>query len=166
MDEYTFNLVSGTGEYPLPTDFIKMDVVTYNGQSLKKTDRGTLKKMVNGAFTSGNPYAYYITGSNIGFYPIPVGGVAGLEYFKKLPTLTEVQGSELPSEFDDAICTYASYIAFNGVNKIDKATVMRADYQDIMSTLLMSYIYDDLNVSYSYQNASYTPSDTSTYNLR
>lgn len=165
--DYSLNTTSGTGEYSLPSDFIKLDVVAYNYQSLVPTDKSALKKTLNWPFTSGTPYAYYTRGSNLWLYPVPnTTGVVDLEYFKKLPKITSDQDCLLPEDFDDAICLYAAYLAFNSVSKVDKASVMRADYNEAMSTLLNSYIYNDRNIVASYQYGGYTPSDLSSANLR
>lgn len=143
-----------------------MEVSLCDSRALSKTTKSVLLRSVNGAFTQGTPQFYYIQNTSIGLYPLPATSNAiNIEYYKRLANLTDSQDSELPEDFDDAICTYAAYLAFNSVSKIDKAGVMRADYSEIMSTLLSSYIYDDMNISYSYQNGNYNPSDTSTFHL-
>jgi len=164
---YSFNTQQWVGEYPLPSDFIKMDIPLYDYNPLSKTERSTLKKVLTGAFTQGKPFSYYIFGSNIGLYPVPnTTGTVDIEYMKKLPKLTASQDSILPEDFDDAICVYAAYLAFNSVTKTDKAAVMRADYNEIMSSLLSSYIYNDMNINYWYQNTGgYTTSDLNTNNI-
>lgn len=165
--DYSFNTVANTGEYPLPSDFIKMNIPLYNYNPLQKTERSTLKKVVNGAFTQWQPFSYYIFGSNIGLYPVPnTTGTVDMEYMKRLPKITANQDSLFPEDFDDAICVYAAYLAFNSVTKTDKAAIMRADYNEILSSLLSSYIYNDMNINYWYQNAGwYTSSDVSTNNV-
>jgi hypothetical protein len=67
--------------------------------------------------------------------------------------MTATVDSALPGDFDDARAAYASYLAFNSVNKSDKANIMFTDYSMQLNTLLNSYIYQDLDVSFSYQNA-------------
>lgn len=165
-DSYAINATAGVGEYALPIDFIKMEVPLCDSRALSKTTKSALMRSVNGAFTQGTPQFYYIQNTSIGLYPLPqTSSAVNIEYYKRLANLTDSQDSELPEDFDDAICTYAAYLAFNSVSKIDKASVMRADYSEILSTLLSSYIYDDMNISYSYQNGNYNPSDTSTLHL-
>ncbi len=163
---YSINTVNGTELYSLPSDYIKMEVPTYNYQSLVRTDKSALKRSLNWPITQGTPYAYYTYGTSIGLYPIPSwSGILDIEYYKKLPRLTESQDSVLPEDFDDAIATYTAYLAFDSVSKNDKSAVMRASYNSIIGTLLQSYISNDMNMSYSYQRAWYSPSDTSTLNI-
>ena len=87
-------------------------------------------------------------------YPIPNGAVTiDFQYFKKLPKITESVDSELPEDFDDAIATYAAYLAFLSVNKQDKANALLANYQLDLDTLLNTYIYDDVvNTKFGTQN--------------
>lgn len=162
--EYSFNTNQWLGEYPLPSDFIKMDIPLYNYNPLSKTEKSTLKKVLNWSFSQWKPFSYYLFWSNIGLYPVPnTSGTIEIGYMKKLPKLTTSQGSLLPDDFDDAICIYAAYLAFNSVTKIDKASIMRSDYNEILSSLLTSYIYNDMNINYGYQNTGgYTTSDLNT----
>lgn len=163
---YTVSTVAGTQEYDLPSDFIKLDLVRYNGSELAKASKTDIKRMY-ATMTSGNPFAYYIYWTKLWLYPVPnTTGTIDLDYFKKLPTMTSAVDSTFPEDFDDARAAYASYLAFNSVNKPDKAQLMFTDYSMQLNTLLNSYIYQDLDVSFSYQNARWrTLSDTNTTNL-
>ena len=45
--------------------------------------------------------------------------------------------SEYPSDYDDALLCYASYILFNQVQKYDNATVMRTRYEEAVNAIKM-----------------------------
>lgn len=161
----TQNTIGGTQEYDLPSNFIKLDLARYEWQELSKASKSDIKR-IYATMTNGKPYAYYIYGTKIWLFPVPdTIGVLDLDYYKKLEKLSSTQDSELPEEFDDAICAYSAYLAFNSVNKTDKASIMYADYQWQLNTLLNSYIYNDDNFDFWYQTASYRPSETSVRNL-
>jgi hypothetical protein len=74
-----------------------------------------------------------------------------LDYFKRLPTITAIQDCDLPSDFDNAICAYAAYLAFNSVEKQQKAITMLSDYQFNLNTLLATYLYSDMAVNFGIQ---------------
>lgn len=166
-DNATTPTVAGTQEYWLPTDFIAVNLVQYNNQSLDKTDRIELKRAINqNPMSSGTPNMYYLYAGNVWLYPIPnTTGTIDLEYLKRLPTLSSSQDSLFPADFDDAIALYASYIAFKSVNKMDLAQMSLWDYSGVLGTLLASYIYDDTNLYFGYQRANGRASDNSSANL-
>jgi hypothetical protein len=64
-DSYTTTTSAGVGEYPLPTDFIKMEVCMYDNKSLNKTTKSALQRSLNNSFTQGTPFAYYIQNTSI-----------------------------------------------------------------------------------------------------
>lgn len=167
MDNATTPTIAGTQEYGLPTDFIASNLVRYNNQTLKKTDRLELKRWNNtNPMSSGTPAFYYLYWGNLGMYPIPTTtGTIDFEYLKRLPTLSSTQDSLFPVDFDDAIALYASYIAFKSVNKADLAQMSLWDYGAVLGTLLASYIYDDTDISFGYQRAGWSYSDSSSANL-
>jgi hypothetical protein len=124
-------------------------------------------RLTNYTGSQGKPNQYYIYGSNIGFNSIPNSTYnIIIDYFKRLPTLTSIQASLLPSDFDDAIALYAVYLAFKSIGKIESSIASLQDYNQVVSTLLTSYIYDDMNTSFSYQRWSGNMlSDTSSARL-
>lgn len=140
--------VAWTAEYSLPSDFIKIDMVSYSGVKLNKTYKKNVR-LSNPDATQGKPNSYYLYGSNIGFDPVPDSSYnIIIDYFKKLPTITSSQDCELPSEFDNAICAYAAYIAFNSVEKTEKAQIMFTQYQQELNLLLSTYLYTDLEIGF------------------
>lgn len=143
---YTINTVAGTREYALPSDFVLLKMVTYNGQPLEKTEYEDLKYRQI-ADVQGTPYEYYIYGTNIGLNPIPDSIKPAILYYRKrLPTLTSSQGTTPPSDFDLAIIKYAAYLLWstprgNRQTAQDKAT----DYKQSVDTLRLAYVYSDMN---------------------
>lgn len=137
---------SGTALYTLPTDFQKFDSVFCDNVEMIKKDRAWTMKMWASSWT---PHRYYRFGSQYGVYPTPTTtNTITMVYYKRLPTMTASVNSTLWEDFDSAICAWAAYKAFNSVEKTQKATVMYADYQNLLNTLLGRYLYDDLNVSF------------------
>lgn len=134
-------------QYALPTDFVKVDLIRYNGQQLLPTYKTAIKAYESN-FTYGLPYQYYIYQGFYGLDPIPNQAFTiDFNYFKK-NSLTSSVDSEYPEDFDDAICSYAAYVAFLSVNKVDRANQCKQDYDEIIATLLNTYIYDDMNISF------------------
>lgn len=147
----TQSTVAWTAEYNLPTDFLKLSLVSLEWSPLQEVSKQQIR-LTNYTASQGKPNQYYLYGTKIGFNSIPNSTYSIIiDYFKRLATLTSTQASELPTDFDDAIALYASYLAFKSVNKMDSATGSLADYNQVISTLLTSYIYDDMNTSFSYQ---------------
>ena len=148
--------------YSLPSDFIKLNLVRYNDSKLARTDRiDILAKWWED--NTGTPSKYYVYWNNLWLYPTPTSAVEfDIIYYKRLAELTSGQDSQLPVDFDDAICLYATYIAFNSVNKLDAAKVAFTDYQLNINTLLSSYIYEDMDVSYKTQRYGNTDLSTDT----
>jgi hypothetical protein len=143
----TATSVAGTMEYALPSDFLRLRLIRYNGQELGKSDKLALKRENSNFDNQGTPYQYYIYGTNYGLFPTPdAGQTIDIDYLKRLATLTSSQASELPDDFDSAIVEYAKYVAFLSVGKIQEAQIALSDYQFMVNTLVASYIfYDDTN---------------------
>lgn len=148
---------AGTGEYSLPSDFVKLDLIRYNGDDLKKTTKKELKIQNSSLTTQGNPYYYYIYGNVYGIYPLPDSTkTIDIDYFKRLPTITTSVDSDFPIDFDNAIACYAAYLAFLSINKNDKAVSMYTAYVNWLDTLINAYIYDDVvDTKFGYQRTAY-----------
>lgn len=152
---YTIPTVTGTQEYALPSDFIRVQLVTWDGQKIYPIDYIHLKSQ-NLGMAQGKPYEYYLYGGNIGFYPIPSTGTGLLYYLKRLPLMTASQDSVLPSDFDLAVVKYAAYLLWstprgNRQTAQEKVT----DYEQIMNTLRMAYIYEDTaNMTFGIQRST------------
>lgn len=158
--------VAWTREYSLSVltswDFIKLDSLIRLGLPLAKTTKNDVL-ISNYYNTQWAPYRYYQYGGYLGLDPVPSDStVIVMQYFKKLPKITSAQDSLLPEAFDDAICSYAAYIAMNSVEK-QKAQILLADYKDLINTLSASYLYDDMNISFQRQRSSFVPRDNVIY---
>ena len=114
---------------------------------------------------SGKPYQYYIHSTNYGLYPVPNSwATIDIDYLKRLPTLTSSQSTEFPEDFDDAICSYAKYLAYLSVNKNEQAAISLQDYQAQTDTLIASYIYDDVvHTQFWYQRGGSVVKDNAIY---
>lgn len=150
---YTFSSVVGTQEYAKPSDFIRLDLIRFNGNYLLKREKVQLKQEYANGFTQGLPNEYYLYGSYIGMNPIPNSvATVDLDYRKKLPTMTSSVDSAFPVDFDDAIVQYAAYILFKQIRNIDRAKVAIDDYQTIIATLVDGYIQiDNFNLRFRVQ---------------
>lgn len=152
----TITTTAGIRTVALPSDFIKLEMASRWGLKFTRTDKTTVRR-INPNDAQWQPNYYYIDGSNIGFDPVPDGSyLVVLDYFKRLPTMTASVGSELPVDFDDAICLYATYLAFKSINKPDMAQMNMVDYLGNIQTLVSSYLYDDMDLSMTYQKSSNT----------
>lgn len=151
VDDETFSTVQWTQEYALPSNFIRLETARYNGQKLFEVTLVDLKNMFP-VFTQWAPYWYYLYGSNIGLYPIPnTVGTIDMEYYKQCSEVTESQDTVTPSAFDDAICLYAAYKLFSGIEKYDTAEYYKKQYLEEVQTLRLTYQYQDSNTKFRYQ---------------
>ena len=147
---------SGTAEYSLPSDFIRMDLVRFNLQPLKQTSKKDIQ-MTQQTSASGTPAAYYINGTVYGLHPTPTAGeTINLDYFKRLPTITTSQDSSFPEDFDDATIKYAAYLAFSTYRpKYADSEQRLRDYRIAINTLLSAYgLYDTADMTFRYQRTS------------
>ena len=90
-----FTLVAGTASYTLPTDFLKMDRITFNKRRLKPLHMEELWRTDATFLTQqGDVTGYYMDGlgySSINFYRVPsVAGTSytSIEYFRRGATLS------------------------------------------------------------------------------
>jgi len=138
--EWSLVTNTNTNSYSLPSDFLKFTVVSCEDNQIDPIERSEILK-ANQINAQGKPIRYYVYGNNLWFYPIPQSSY-NIVYFynKKLPKITDTQSSELPDEFDFAICLYASYLACMSVEKREKAADILWEYWNTISTLLTQYI--------------------------
>lgn len=152
----TFNSVSGTQEYALPSDFIRLDYIAFDNNNLYKTTLQDIKTF-HATTQSSTPNQYYIYGSNIGLQPIPLSaGSVYMLYRKRLPTLTAIQDDLLPEDFDDAIVKYAAYLAWSSPRGNEAvAASKRQDYELVMNTLRAGYqLQDSADLNWAMQRRS------------
>ena len=152
----TLTTTAGTRTVALPSDFIKLEMASRWGLKFARTDKVTVRR-TNPNDAQWQPNYYYIDGSNLALDPVPDATYSVvLDYFKRLPTITASVDSDLPADFDDAICLYATYLAFKSINKQDMAQVNLVDYLGNIQTLVSSYLYDDMDLQMTYQKSSNT----------
>lgn len=146
--EWSLVTDTNTNSYSLPSDFLKFSVVSCEDNEIYPIERSSVLK-ANQINAEGKPIRYYIYGNNLGFYPKPQSSYNILYFYnKKLTKITESQPSELPDEFDFAICLYASYLACMSVEKREKAADVLWEYTNNISTLLTQYILTSDNYTY------------------
>jgi len=156
--DWVITTIAATSNYPYPSDFLKITGIVNGTLELYKTYKENILKswlITN----TGNPSAYYIYGSNIWLFPIPIATeTISYTYNKRLPKITESQDSLFPEDFDDAICLYAVYLGCMSVEKNDKASSIYNEYQNTLSTLLFTYQVDSTDNSYWIDRWEYLPS--------
>lgn len=147
----SITIVGWTQEYSLPSDFIRLELVTFDTQNLFQRDFIELKREIK-TFTQWTPNEYFIRGTNIWLNPIP-GIVKTLELFyrKRLPSLSDSQDSILPSDFDQAIITYAAYFLWKTTSNRQKETDKLQEYKLLIETLRTSYLEQD-NADMNFRN--------------
>jgi len=145
----TLTTTSGTETYDLPEGFVVIDKVALGTQWVRKTSKSaTILK----SSSNSQPSQYYLYGGKIGFYPIPDSAYSfEYTYYKELPTITSTEDCALPSSYDSALCSYAAYLAFNGVSKDVKADRMFANYTNQLTKLSGKYLYQDEEISFGTQ---------------
>ncbi len=142
-DNTTITTIAGVQEYTLPSLFLKLQSITFNGNALFRTER---KKIIeNGTITStGSPIYYYIKGNEIWLYPTPQeAGTASIEYTALLPTITTSEDSQAPELLDQAIAYKAVVILFKQVQKIQEAQVREQEYQQEINLARLSLLKDE-----------------------
>lgn len=141
-----YQLIKWVKEYDLPSRFIKTTWVLFNWKELKLSSKD--KCMWNSEWM---PNEYYLYGWKIGFYPTPSTSMTvNMLYCHELNEMSMVIWTELPTDYDDVIVLYATYLMLMSVEKIDKANMVRNQYQNKRDTLFMRF-FDDENLSFNVQ---------------
>lgn len=144
QDATTITLIPWTQEYDLPLNFRKMESVSMDGYQLKLTSKAN--SMWKNAWV---PNEYYLYWNKIGFYPIPnTAKEVDLVFGKELNEMDLVIWTELPVDYDDVIVLYATYLMLMSVEKIDKANMVRNQYNNKRDILFQRF-YDDENLTFN-----------------
>ncbi len=146
-DNTTITTIAGVQEYILPSLFLKLQSITFNGNALFRTER---KKIIeNNTITStGSPTYYYIKGNEIWLYPIPnISWTLSVEYTTLLPTITTSIDGEAPELLDQAIAYKAVVTLFKQVQKLQEAQVREQEYQNEINNARLSLLKDE-NLTY------------------
>lgn len=114
-DIATINIVAGTAEYSLPSNFIMEKRVTIENLRIRKTtieSIDSIDRSKDDPSNKGNSLAYYFWGSKIGLYPTPASAITGglKVYYVRLP-LTALAADadipEIPVDMHEDIVRYA-----------------------------------------------------------
>lgn len=132
-------------EYDLPTDFVRLEenTVRYDGTLLSKTTLNQLKRQNKQLNVDGRPAVYYLRGTKLGLYLRPDSTLTiDYLYRKKLADFsTDSSDSGLPTEFDEALVQYASYLCWNDIQgRADKALEAIQNYKEIMEGLYAQFL--------------------------
>lgn len=149
--EHTATSVAGTMYYALPSDFMRVGLVRFDGYVLYKSTIEDLKaKYSTFSSDTGTPVAYFLYGDNIGLYPIPDrGATIDMQYSKMLPTITTSQDTTTSSAVDDCLCAYASYLLFRPIDKPRSVSFLQ-DANEALNIVTLNRVYDDDNISFSH----------------
>jgi hypothetical protein len=142
----SLNLVAGTLEYDLPTDFMKMaepqSVKLDSSTPIYPSDYNTLLASYDLSQGGGAPTKYYVRKESgawkMGFYPLPGNsGVITAPYLKKLQEMDADNDSPLPSEYDELLVLYASYLTLRRIPGYEQQSeVDYRAYKELSKSLL------------------------------
>lgn len=154
-DAESISSVAGTMEYSLPSDFLRVVEVRYDGTPLMRVTKPQLKQRFRSFSNSGTPTRYYVYWSYLWVYPLPSasGVTIDLEYLKKLPTLTDSQGTVVPDTYNRAIKYYAAHLLWLPMN-FQKSEEFIQEYDKQIEKLRSWYIHNDDNLVFSYERYS------------
>jgi len=141
--------ISGTTEYSKPTDLQK--VIGFF-QDWYKLTRITKEYSIRSRPTDSRPCSYFMYWWKIWFYPTPNNSYTiNLIYNRTLPKITSTVWSELPTDYDDAIASYACYLMMISVEKQAKANMALSLYMERINELYGQFINDDYWISFGIQ---------------
>ena len=137
---------SGVREYDLPTDFKRMgepqSVKWGKSTILSPSDYNTLLAhydLDDNASTSNRYYIRKESGDwKIGLYPIPSSSeIVTAPYLKSLPEISASQDSPLPTDFDEVIVVYASYLTLRRLPGYEQQSMINYQaYKELLKPLL------------------------------
>jgi hypothetical protein len=120
--------ISGTQNYALPSDFMALRRVLYDGKKVSKTDFLEIDESgIDETDYSGTPKSYYLWNDTLYFIPIPsvTGHAIKIFYYNNPATITATTDTlETNTLYDDLLVSYMVYLAF-----IKDGEEQKADYQ-------------------------------------
>lgn len=139
---YAFALSGGTTEYALPDNFVATQRVLFNNKKIDATSLNELDANSVGWKTqNGTPIKYwldyFVTPTNIGFYPAPVTSSTGpvIVYYVQQPTeltLTSqvpYNGWTMMTPYHSGLVYYICYRAYMAQEDMEKAPIYLNDWQ-------------------------------------
>ena len=127
-------IVSGTQNYAIPTDYIAIRRIIFDGKKLFKIDFEEIDEAeLDEADLTGTPTEYYIWNDYIYLLPIPgssdVGKTLKIFYYKSPVTIdASTDTLETKEVYDDAIICYMTYLALVKDSESDLSNLDKADY--------------------------------------
>lgn len=142
----TTNLVSGTQEYALPSDFGQLDIIIIGTNTLwPQNEIGyatAVHLSINPSYTT--PSSFFFRGNNIGFYPIPNGGSALIHYRKAVtPIIMGDATLPFPDAHVDALVNLMAEEAnesLSGPQAQGEAVKFATAYQSLLDQLKFRFI--------------------------
>jgi hypothetical protein len=136
---------ASTQEYTLPTGCLEVLYVDMSG-AYTQADGGIATPMpldelywkISNAYTlpTRPKPACYITGGNVGFYPIPsasVGATSNIIFYKQPTAVASGQDFTLKGDTHEAILEFGAYYAFNKDNDQRATTHLQNFYNKVSS---------------------------------
>lgn len=140
--------VVGTQAYALASDFVRISLVRFNGDVLRQKSQKSIKMQYE-TMQQWTPDSYYLYGGQIYMHPIPnVWGTIDVDYYGKATEITSIQASTLPTDFNDAICLFASAKLMKWVWKWDLWAQFMADYAAEILKLRSQFWLNDENTAW------------------
>lgn len=137
--------VVGQAEYDLPSDFARLELrgIKYDGYMLNKKDYRVVFDEYD-LTSQGTPSIYYLRGTKFGVNPLP-SSIKTISYLyrAKLPEMVDdTDDSGMPSDFDEAIISYAEYLCWNDLQggQAGKAVQALGKYNLTMEGLYAQYL--------------------------
>lgn len=139
--------VSGTQAYDLPTDFLALIRLTFNGKKIDRVSFYEIDELnLDETSYSGTPTLYYILNDKIYLIPTPSStDTIKLYYYKSPATLSATSSTlETPPIYDDAIVCYMVYMAYKKDAESDISSLDFADYWMTECNAKISQIKSDM----------------------
>jgi hypothetical protein len=109
----TSSTLIGQSNYGFPTDLLRLDHVSVDGEALEQTTTQQISRTVENMddsvnFPRGTPEYYWVYGREIYLYPAPAAVKTITMYYYRNPTeVTALANTpELPAEYDNRIIEY------------------------------------------------------------
>lgn len=111
----------------------------------------SLSRMQGKVIGTNAPYAFTRVGDELRFYPVPTSIYTGsLHYFEAVPALNDGSPTNwLIAAFPNAYQSGALYYAYRDMPDIEKASLMKAVFEETLQQIAASYPEHDEEVSLS-----------------
>jgi hypothetical protein len=151
VDPATFNTVSGTAEYTLPSNFGRAQLVYSTDRKLYSITKQRAREIDPDDNDSGSPYRYYIRGTKIGFYPKP--NTSETIYMLYLAELAFPTDDTTEIDYDDkfarVLIKYAAYLAWSSPRGNKQAALEKLDdYKEVLGAYKTSQLFRDNEIKY------------------